>query len=47
MLAEADGDDGKHVEISINEDRLGTLTAADSAEFLTILATARADGKQV
>ena len=47
MLAEADGDDGKHVEIYINEDRLGTLTAADSAEFLTILATARADGKQV
>ena len=47
MLAEADGDDGKHVEIYINEDRLGTLTAADSAEFLTILATARADGKPV
>ncbi len=47
MLAEADGDDGKHVEIYINEDLLGTLTAADSAEFLTILATARADGKPV
>ena len=47
LLAEADGDDGKHVEIYINEDRLGTLTAADSAEFLTILATARADGKPV
>ena len=45
LLAEADGDDGKNVEIYINEDRLGTLTAADSAEFLTILATARADGK--
>ena len=45
LLAEADGDDGKHVEVYLNEDRLGTLTAADSAEFLTILATARADGK--
>ncbi len=47
LLAEADGDDGKHAEIYINEDRVGTLTAADSAEFLTILATARADGKPV
>jgi hypothetical protein len=47
MLAEADGDDGRHVEVYINEDRLGTLTAADSAEFVTILATARADGKPV
>jgi hypothetical protein len=47
LLAEADGDDGKHVEIYINEHRLGTLTTADSAEFLTILATARADGKPV
>ena len=45
LLAEADGDDGKHAEVYLNEDRLGTLTAADSAEFLTILATARADGK--
>jgi|SRR5215813_7944793 len=47
LLAEADGDDGTHVEVYINEDRLGTLTAADSAEFLTILATARADCKPV
>jgi hypothetical protein len=47
LLAEADDDDGKHVEVYINEDRLGTLTVADSAEFLTILATARADGKPV
>ena len=47
LLAAADGDDGKHVEICINDDRLGTLTAADSTEFLTILATARADGKPV
>jgi len=47
LLAEADSDDGKHVEVYINEHRLGTLTAADSAEFLTILATARADGKPV
>jgi hypothetical protein len=47
LLAEADGDDGKHVEIYINEHRLGTLTVADSAEFLMILATARVDGKPV
>src|SRR5262249_55013649 len=47
LLAEADGDDGKHVEVYINENRLGTLTATDSAEFLAILATARADGRPV
>ena len=47
LLAEAGGGDAKLVEIFINEDRLGTLTAADSAEFLTILAAARADGKPV
>jgi hypothetical protein len=47
LLGEANGEDGKHVEVYLNEDRLGTLTAADSAEFLTILATARAAGKPV
>ena len=47
LRAEADGDDGKHVEVYIHEHGLGRLTAADSAEFLTILATARADGKPV
>jgi len=47
LLAEADGDDGKHVELYLNEDRLGVLTAADSAEFLAILATARENGKPV
>ena len=47
LLAEADGDDGKHVDIYINEDRLGTLTAADGIEFLKILAIASADGRQV
>lgn len=45
LLAEAEGDDGKHIEICINQDRLGTLTAADSADFLAILATA--DGQPV
>jgi hypothetical protein len=47
LLAAADREDGKHVEAWLNEDRLGTLTATDSAEFLTILAAARADGKPV
>jgi hypothetical protein len=47
LLAEADGDDGKHVEVYINEDRLGTLTVADSAEFLAIVTIARADSKPV
>ncbi len=31
---------GNHTEIYINEHRLGTLTAADSADFLAILAIA-------
>jgi hypothetical protein len=30
---------GNHIEIYINEYRLGTLTAADSADFLAMLAT--------
>lgn len=47
LLAEAGGHDGKHIEIYINEDRLGTLTVADSAEFLKILGEARTDGKPV
>lgn len=42
----AKGDGGKHIEIYINEHRLGTLTAADSADFLAILATAD-DGQPV
>ena len=42
----AKGDGGNHIEIYINEDRLGTLTAADSADFLAILATAD-DGQPV
>jgi len=45
LLAEADGSDGKQVEIYVNEDRLGKLTAADSADFLAILAAA--DGHPV
>lgn len=46
MLTETDGN-GKQVEVYINEHRLGTLAAADSAEFLPILAAARADDKPV
>jgi hypothetical protein len=46
LLAEADGHDGKHVDIYVNENRLGRMTAADSTEFLKILALARADGRQ-
>lgn len=42
----AKGDGGKRIEIYINEHRLGTLTAADSADFLAILATAD-DGQPV
>jgi hypothetical protein len=47
LLSQADDHDGKQVEIYINENHLGTLTVDDSAEFLTILATARADSKPV
>lgn len=42
----AKGAAGKYIEIYINEHRLGTLTAADSADFLAILATAD-DGQPV
>jgi hypothetical protein len=42
----AKGDGGKHIEIYIDEHRLGTLTAADSADFLAILATVD-DGQPV
>ena len=47
LLAETEGGGGNQVEVYINEHRLGTLTTADSADFRAILATARADGKQV
>ncbi|HEX7995361.1 MAG TPA: hypothetical protein VF506_15670, partial [Streptosporangiaceae bacterium] len=47
LLAEAGDHDGKHVDIYVSEDRLGRMTAADSTEFLKILAIARADGRQV
>lgn len=40
LLTAAEGDDGKHVEIHINEDRLGALTISDSTDFLAILAAA-------
>ena len=42
----AKGDGGNHIAIYINEDRLGTLTATDTADFLAILATAD-DGQPV
>ena len=42
----AKGAVGNHTEIYINEHRLGTLTAADSADFLAILAIAD-DGQPV
>jgi hypothetical protein len=44
-LATVEGSDGRHIEIYINEHRLGALTAADSADFLAILDTA--DGRPV
>jgi DNA-directed RNA polymerase subunit RPC12/RpoP len=47
LLAEAGSGGGKHVEIYLNEHRLGMLTATDSADFLAILATAGTDGKPV
>jgi hypothetical protein len=47
LLTEAGSGDGKHVEIYTGKHRLGTLTTADSADFLAILATAGADGKPV
>jgi hypothetical protein len=46
LLGEA-GDGGKHVEVYINEERIGTLTPTDSAEFLTNLAAAKADSMPV
>lgn len=45
LLAESEGSEPKHIEIYISDDRLGTLTAADSTDFLPILA--RADGRPV
>jgi hypothetical protein len=47
LLTEADGGDGKRVEIHGSNHRLGTLTTADGADFLAILATARTDGQPV
>ena len=47
LLTEANSGDGKRVEIYSSNHRLGTLTTADSADFLTILATARTDGQLV
>jgi LSD1 subclass zinc finger protein len=47
LLAEASSGDGKRVEIYGHNHRLGTLTTADSADFLAILGTARTDGQPV
>ena len=47
LLAEADRGDGMRVEVYINNDRLGRLTAADTAEFPKIVASAGADGSPV
>ena len=47
LLTAANSGDGKRVEIYSSNHRLGTLTTADSADFLTILATARTDGQLV
>lgn len=61
LLAEADGDAGKHVEIytrtarsrrfgppdAINEDHVGALTAADSTDFLAIIATEHVAGNSL
>ena len=47
LLAETEGDDGSQVEVSVNDHRLGTLTAVEAADFRPILAAAKADGKLV
>src|SRR5260370_21007213 len=47
LLAEADGNDGQHIEVYIDEHRLGTLTTTDSAYFRAILAAAKSQGKPV
>ena len=45
LLAEAEGNDGRYIAVYIDEDRLGTLTAADSADFWAILAAAKSQDK--
>jgi hypothetical protein len=47
LLAEAEGNDGQHIEVYIGQHRLGTLTAADSADFQAILAAAKSQDKPV
>jgi hypothetical protein len=45
LLAEAEGNDGRHIAVYIGEEPLGTLTAADSADFWAILAAAKSQDK--
>jgi hypothetical protein len=40
LLVEAKSGDEAHIEISINEEHLGSLSVADSHDFLSVLATA-------
>jgi hypothetical protein len=47
LLTATNSGDGKRVEIYSSNHRLGTLTTADSADFLAILAIARTDGQPV
>jgi hypothetical protein len=47
LLAEAEGNDGQHIEVYIGEHRLGTLTSTDSADFRAVLAAAKSQDKQV
>jgi hypothetical protein len=47
LLAEAEGNDGRHVEVYIGHHRLGSLTATDSAGFRAVLAAARSQDKPV
>ena len=47
LLAEAEGNDGQHIEVYIGEHRLGTLTATDSADFRDVLAAAKSQDKPV
>ena len=47
LLAEAEGNDGQHIEVYLGEHRLGTLTTTDSAGFRAILAAAKSQDKPV
>src|SRR5258708_27918194 len=47
LLAEAEGNDGQHIEVYLGEHRLGTLTTTDSADFRAILAAAKSQDKPV